>query len=71
VPDKRTEYTPWSVEEMSGVFFDYLLRGRMNVKDLVTHRISPLQAPETYLGLLQDRSAAVGVILDWEQLALR
>jgi 2-desacetyl-2-hydroxyethyl bacteriochlorophyllide A dehydrogenase len=69
VPDKRTEYTPWSVEEMSGVFFDYLLRGRMNVKDLVTHRISPLQAPETYLGLLQDRSAAVGVILDWEQLA--
>lgn len=69
VPDKRTEYTPWSVEEMSGVFFDYLLRGRMNVNDLVTHRISPLQAPETYLGLLKDRSAAVGVILDWEQLA--
>jgi 2-desacetyl-2-hydroxyethyl bacteriochlorophyllide A dehydrogenase len=68
VPDKRTEYTPWSVEEMSGVFFDYLLRQRMNVKDLVTHRVSPLQAPETYLGLLKDRSAAVGVILDWEQL---
>ncbi|MFN8453882.1 MAG: hypothetical protein U0401_04290 [Anaerolineae bacterium] len=35
---------------------------------LVTHRVSPLQAPETYLGLLRDRSAAVGVILDWEQL---
>lgn len=68
VPDKRTEYTPWSVEEMSNVFFDYVQAGRMNVQDLVTHRVSPLQAPETYLGLLRDRSAAVGVILDWEQL---
>ena len=56
------------IERMSGVFFDYLMSGRMNVAELVTHRYSPLQAPEAYLGLLKDRSTDVGVIFDWTML---
>lgn len=68
VPDKTTEFTPWTVEEMSHVFFNYLVRGKMNVADLVTHRYSPLQAPEVYMNLLKDRSSSVGVILDWTKL---
>ncbi len=68
VPDKKTEYTPWSVDEMTDLFFDYLTRGRMNVQSLVTHRYSPLQAADAYLGLLRDRSSAVGVIFDWSLL---
>lgn len=68
VPDKKTEYTPWSVEEMSSLFFEYLRRGTMDVDALVTHRYSPAQASEAYLGLLQDRSSAVGVIFDWSLL---
>ena len=68
VPDKATEYTPWSVQTMSSLFFDYLMQGKMNVKDLVTHRYSPLQAPEVYANLVKDRTAEVGVIFDWTAL---
>jgi threonine dehydrogenase-like Zn-dependent dehydrogenase len=68
VPERTTEFTPWTVEEMSSVFFDYLARGRMNVADLVTHRYSALEAPQVYRDLLKDRSSAVGVILDWTAL---
>jgi 2-desacetyl-2-hydroxyethyl bacteriochlorophyllide A dehydrogenase len=68
VPERTTEFTPWTVKEMSSVFFDYLARGKMNVADLVTHRYSPLQAPDVYMSLLQDRSSAAGVIFDWTAL---
>jgi len=65
VPDATTEFTPFTVETMSHVFFDYLTRGKMNVDDLVTHRYTPEQAPEAYLSLLKDRSSALGVVIDW------
>lgn len=68
VPDRASEYAPWSIQTMSSLFFDYLMRGKMNVKDLITHRYSPLQAPEVYAGLLKDRTAEVGVIFDWTAL---
>jgi threonine dehydrogenase-like Zn-dependent dehydrogenase len=68
VPERTTPFTPWTVDRMSGVFFDYLMSGKMNVAELVTHRYSPLQAPGVYLGLLKDRSTDVGVIFDWTML---
>ena len=68
MPEKTSEFTPWTAESMSKIFFDCLMRGKMDVSALVTHRYSPDQAPEAYLSLLEDRSSAVGVILDWEQL---
>jgi 2-desacetyl-2-hydroxyethyl bacteriochlorophyllide A dehydrogenase len=68
VPEKTTELTPWTVEEMSSLFFDYLARGKMNVDDLVTHRPSPLDASQIYQNLLQDRSNALGVIFDWSKI---
>lgn len=68
VPERTTPFTPWTVDRMSGVFFDYLLSGQMQVVDLVTRRCSPMEAPEVYLGLLKDRSTDVGVIFDWSRL---
>lgn len=68
VPDKRTEFTPWTVEEMSHVFFDYVTQGKMNVDDLVTQHASPMEAPEIYTRLLKDRSQALGTIFDWSML---
>jgi len=67
VPDKASELTPWSVRQMSHVFFDYLMRGKMNVSTLVTHRYSPLDAPDVYANLVRDRTSALtlGVIFDW------
>jgi len=68
VPDRTTEFTPWTVESMSRLFFDYLERKKMDVSALITHRVSPHQAPETYLSLLRDRSSAAGVLIDWSQV---
>jgi threonine dehydrogenase-like Zn-dependent dehydrogenase len=53
---------------MVSLFFDYLSQGRMRVADLVTHRVSPLEAPQVYEMLRRDRSAAIGVIFDWSLL---
>ena len=65
IAEQRTAFTPWTTREMSDVFFTYLQRGSMNVKDLVTHRYSPDDAPSVYLELLNDRTKALGVMLDW------
>jgi threonine dehydrogenase-like Zn-dependent dehydrogenase len=53
---------------MSGVFFDYLKAGKMRVAELVTRHVSPLQAPEVYHQLVQDRSRDIGVVFDWSIL---
>ena len=68
VPDKRTEFTPWTVEEMSHVFFDYMSRGKMDVDSLITRYASPLDAPKLYYELVKDRSQALGIIFDWSIL---
>ncbi len=67
-PEYPSDYNPWTQNEMAGLFYDYLLQGRMNVKDLVTSCISPLEAPQAYQRLLTDRSGQIGIILDWTQL---
>ena len=64
-PAQASEFNLWTHEEMIALFFDYLMQGRMRVSDLITHRHSPLDAPQVYAGLLQDRSAVVGVVFDW------
>ncbi len=68
IPERTTDFTPWTVETMSSLFFNYLERGKMNVADLVTHRFSPLEAPMVYQNLFKDRSADIGVIFDWTLL---
>ena len=60
-----SEFTPWPRQEIISLFYDYLLQGRMRVADLVTHRHSPADAPKVYAGLVRDRSACIGVMLDW------
>jgi 2-desacetyl-2-hydroxyethyl bacteriochlorophyllide A dehydrogenase len=67
-PEVASPFNPWTAQEMTALFFDYLRQGRMRVRDLVTHRHSPAQAPEVYAGLLRDRSAAIGVLFDWTGL---
>jgi 2-desacetyl-2-hydroxyethyl bacteriochlorophyllide A dehydrogenase len=68
IAEQRTAFTPWTTREMSSIFFNYLQREMMNVTELVTHRISPMEAPDTFMRLLDDRSWATGIILDWTQL---
>jgi 2-desacetyl-2-hydroxyethyl bacteriochlorophyllide A dehydrogenase len=67
-PEQATDFSPWSAPEMAALFFDYLQQGRMRVADLITHRYSPLDAPQVYATLRQDRSTALGIIFDWSLL---
>jgi threonine dehydrogenase-like Zn-dependent dehydrogenase len=64
-PLQGTDFNPWGAQEMVSLFFDYLLQRRMRVADLITHRVSPLDAPDVYEMLRRDRSMALGVIFDW------
>ncbi len=68
MPAQASEFNPWTAREMAALFFDYLVQGRMRVADLVTHRYSPLDAPEVYARLQQERAGVLGVIFDWSLL---
>jgi len=67
-PSQASEFNPWTATEMGALFFDYVSQGRMRVADLITHRHSPLDAPQVYAKLRHDRSEAIGVIFDWSLL---
>jgi len=67
-PAVSTDHTYWSKQRMAELFFTYLLRRDMRVSDLVTHRFSPLKAPEAYRVLREERMTAMGVLFDWTKL---
>jgi threonine dehydrogenase-like Zn-dependent dehydrogenase len=67
-PAIATEYNQWTRQAIASLFFDYVLQGRMRVNDLITHRFSPLEAPQVYHTLLTDRSSLMGVVFDWSRL---
>lgn len=66
-PTHASEFNLWTRREAIMLYFDYLMQGRMNVSNLITDRYSPVDAPEAYAELVRDRSAHIGVILDWAQ----
>jgi threonine dehydrogenase-like Zn-dependent dehydrogenase len=53
---------------MTELFMSYLLQGRMDVSPLVTHRFSPMEAPDAYTLLSNHRDSAMGVLFDWSRL---
>lgn len=56
---KRT--VPWALEAN----FDLIRSGRLNVRELFTHRIKPEQVPDAYRGLQQNPDEYLGVVIDW------
>lgn len=53
-PKEISEFNPWTYKEMTSLFFDYILQGRMNVDRLISHRYSPIDAPKAYEQLVHD-----------------
>ncbi len=69
-----TQATPldrWTSAEMTALFFDYLQDGRMSVDALISHRLSPQDAPALYAALTTDRSRYMGVLFDWSLIDAR
>lgn len=67
-PRHETLHTPWTRQRNAELFLELVATGLMNVKDLITHRYPGTKAPEAYQMLLEDRTRALGVILDWTQV---
>lgn len=64
-PLESSDHAYWSKRRIVELFFTYLQRGDMKVRDLITHRYLPQDAPEAYRMLQTDRSSAMGVLFDW------
>ncbi|MBI4530470.1 MAG: hypothetical protein HY709_03010 [Candidatus Latescibacteria bacterium] len=47
------------------LFFDLIADGELLIEPLISHRERYAEAPRLYEMLLQDRSQAMGVILEW------
>ena len=67
-PDVANDFHPWSGAEIAALFLSFVAQGRLRVADLITHRRSPVDAPEVYAWLAGDRSSAIGVVFDWRRL---
>ena len=68
-PDVATDFAPWGAREIGALFLDLVAQGRLKVRDLVTHRYSPLEAAAAYDALETDRSGMLGVVFDWSRLS--
>lgn len=60
-----TPHMPWTNPVMGELFLEYLRRGDMRVRDLITHRFQPEQAAEAYETLREHRETALGVLFEW------
>jgi len=58
---------PWTQLRHAELFFDLLAAGDLDLAPLITHRAPYTQAPDLYRMLVEDRSQALGVVLDWRE----
>lgn len=66
-PFEGNPYYRWGRKEMNDFFFHAIASGRFRVDNLVTHRITPDEAPKAYLEILEHRNDYLGVIIDWRK----
>ncbi|PSP95704.1 hypothetical protein BRC91_01035 [Halobacteriales archaeon QS_4_62_28] len=64
-PDVATPQHPWTVERHTELYFSSLQQGRLSVADLFTHVRNYEDAPGLYRDLLDDRTRAMGVQIEW------
>lgn len=56
---------PWTIRRHVQLFLDLIADGEIAVAPLITHRGPYTEAPRLYHMLLEDRSSAMGVVLEW------
>lgn len=64
-PRQATLDNPWTNQRDCELFFDLVADGEMDIEPLISHREPYTKAVELYGMLLEDRSQAMGVVLDW------
>lgn len=64
-PPAANTANPWTETEHGRLFFDYLVDDRLDVAPLISHRRPHHEAPDLFEMLREDRTRAMGVVLDW------
>ena len=64
-PAETPQY-PWTHERHFELYFDLVADGELEIDSLITHRVTLDEAPSFYEGLLEDRSEALGVVLEYD-----
>jgi threonine dehydrogenase-like Zn-dependent dehydrogenase len=64
-PPVETPDSPWTLHRHAELFFDLLTAGELDVRSLISHTYSGTAAAEAFGMLLEDRTQAMGVILNW------
>lgn len=64
-PPVETPATPWTRERHADLFFEYLMQDRLATEDLFSHVHPAEDAPTLYESLLDDRTQAMAVRLEW------
>ena len=66
-PQVETYYNQWTPHRNTELLFDLIAAGEVRVGELITHRYPWREAPAAYQMLMEDRSQAGAVILDWTE----
>jgi len=66
-PQFETPYNPWTPHRNTELLFDFIAAGELRLAELITHRFNWSDAPAAYEMLMEDRSQAGAVVLDWEE----
>lgn len=64
-PSVATPDNPWTQHRHAEIYFDLVDDDTLEVESLVSHTESYEEAPRLYDELLEDRSTAMGVVLEW------
>lgn len=56
---------PWSRKRQTELFLELLADATLDVTPLISHRVPYTEGPDAYRMLLEDRSKAMGVVIDW------
>jgi 2-desacetyl-2-hydroxyethyl bacteriochlorophyllide A dehydrogenase len=64
-PASETPDTPWTLHRHAELFFDLLSAQALDVASLISHRFPGPRAADAYALLLEDRTRAMGVVLEW------
>ena len=59
-------HVPGSTVHSSHYVFDLLRRGRLNVRELITHRYAPSDCQYAYEGAVDRKDEQLGVIFNWD-----
>ncbi len=64
-PSFKDEFVKHSLERNSEIIMKLIREEKLQVEPLLSHRITPKEAPAAYNGLKENKDKYIGVVIDW------